>query len=307
MRRASRFAKRQGLTLDDALQAFLKAINVKGNTFHWLFQQEKILLAFIAFSESNSGLYYLEDAEPHHMDAYLDFCKNVRGNGQTTLRNKAIVIRSFALYALKSGLVPRCRLAFSEVPADKAAPVDVADYDAYLTAIKAYEGSYRDEFLVLLGSGMRRGELMNLRFVDINLDAGELYVRRRRDWSPKNRKDRIVALTGEAREALARIVERRRKPGHMGPYLDEQGKPTLYPTTLSHAWVKFVRSIGLPTRIHALRHAHATKAVNSGAILPDVQAQLGHSDIRVTMRYVRPNSAGPRRVIAAISGEDRKG
>jgi len=178
--------------------------------------------------------------------------------------------------------------------------VVVATMDAYLAALDAKPHRWGDAFRVLLGSGLRRGELLHLRWGDVDLENSTVHVKRRTGWSPKGRKDRVVGLTDDAKAALKRLLEKRAVIGNLGPFLDEAGRLTISPTTLTHAWLEVVRGADLPTRLHATRHAHATAAVEAGANLTDVQAQLGHAAITTTMRYVKPNPAAPLRVVAAI-------
>jgi integrase len=288
----------KGATLEEAMQSYIAACRVEGNVADWLDQQEKHIAAFIAFHDSR--LQSLEKAEAFHLTAFLAYCQRDRGNSSSTLCRKAVVIRSWARWCRKSGLVKSCPLADAEIPKERPTPIEVASMAVYLAKIEELHPDWSDEFRVYLGSGLRRGELLHLRWKDIDLETSIVYVRNRKGWSPKARKDRVVALTEDAQAALSRIVARREWPGMQGPYLDEEGRLLLYPTTLSHAWLEFTREAGLPPRLHATRHAHATAAVDDGAYLTDVQAQLGHSSIRTTQRYVRPNPAGPLRMVRVM-------
>lgn len=290
--------KPKGLTLEEAAKNYLDACRIAGNVGPWLDQQEKHISSFIAFHDSR--LQMMEKATPFDLTSFLAFCQRDRKNNSATLRRKATVIRAWARWCRKSGLVKLCTLADAEMPPERSAPVEVAPLDLYLAKIDEKRPRYADEFRVYLGSGLRRGELLHLRWGDIDLEQGVVHVRRRKGWSPKARKDRVVALTEDAKAALARIVAKRKKDKTHGPYLNEDGFPTIYPTTLTHAWLEFTRSAGLPPRLHSTRHAHATAAVEQGAILTDVQAQLGHARINTTMRYVKPNPDGPLRMVRVL-------
>lgn len=287
-----------GTQLEDSMKAYLGACRIAGNVKSWLGMQEDIILAFIAFHEGK--LRVLENAAPHHLVSFLAYCQQERGNSSSTLRRKATVLRAWARWCRKSGLVKVCAMADADMPPERPRPVKVAPMDAYLAALNEHNPPYGDECRVLLGSGLRRGELLHLRWEDIDLEAGLVHVRRRADWSPKSRKDRVVGLTQDAREALARIIEARKKPDHLGPFMDEKGKTVYDANTLSLAWRVFTKAQGLPTRVHALRHAHATAAVERGAVLTDVQAQLGHANITTTMRYVKPNPNAPLRIVSIL-------
>lgn len=294
---------RNGMDLEKAMEAYLAACQIAGNVASWLDMQERIITAFSTFH--GETLLVLEDAAPHHLTTFLAWCQRERRNSSATLRRKATVLRAWARWCRKSGLVPMCALADADMPPERPRPIEVASHATYLAAIEKHQPPYSDECRVLLGSGLRRGELLHLRWEDIDLEQGLVYVRRRASWSPKSRKDRVVGLTQDAREALHRLCEKHRKPKHLGPFLDERGRTIYCPSTLTHAWRAFTRANALPTRVHALRHAHATAAVEHGAVITDVQAQLGHANISTTMRYVKLNPAAPLRLVSALDGPQK--
>lgn len=291
--------KPHGPTMEDAIRAYLAACRLKGNVPSWVAAQQDILERFAAFHDQTVRTPKL--CQPFHLTEYLDHLQRNRGNSSATICRRGMVIRAWARWCRKSGLVPVCPLADAELPRERPNPVDVAPLEAYRAALEATPpNTWADEFRVYLGSGLRRSELLHLRWEDIDLEQGVVRVCNRKGWSPKGRKDRIVGITQDARAALARICDRRRKPDTLGPYLTQAGKLTVDPSTLTHAWYDWAKARGLPTRLHALRHAHATAAVENGAILTDVQAQLGHAQITTTMRYVKKSAEAPRRVASVL-------
>lgn len=297
--------KPSGPSMDEAIRAYIAACRLKGNVASWVSQSQDILERFCAFHDQK--LRSLKDAQPYHLTEYLGFLQRDRGNSSATICRRGMVIRAWARWCRKSGLVPVCALADAELPKERQNPVEVATLEAYRAALDAAPpNTWADEFRVYLGSGLRRTELLNLRWEDIDLEQGVVHVRNRKGWSPKGRKDRIVGLTQEARAALARICAKRRKPDTLGPYLNDKGKLTMSPCTLTGAWNEWAKARSLPTRLHALRHAHATAAVEKGAILTDVQAQLGHAKITTTMRYVKQSPEAPRRVADLLDGTPEK-
>lgn len=297
--------KPSGPSMDEAIRPYLAACRLKGNVSSWVSASQDILERFCAFHDQK--LRSLKNAQPYHLTEYLDYLQRERGNSSATICRCGMVIRAWARWCRKSGLVPVCALADAELPKERQNPVEVATLEAYRAALDATPpNTWADEFRVYLGSGLRRAELLHLRWEDIDLEQGLVHVRNRKGWSPKGRKDRIVGLTQEAREAMARITAKRRKPDTLGPYMNDKGKLTVDPGTLSHAWYDWTKARGLPTRLHALRHAHATAAVENGAILTDVQAQLGHAQITTTMRYVKKSAEAPRRVAAILDAGPRQ-
>jgi integrase len=155
-------------------------------------------------------------------------------------------------------------------------------------------------YVLALTTGMRRGELLGLKWGDVNLDAGRLAVRRtlietanQIRWSePKTAASkRVVTLDAGTVAALrahrARQLEERLAVG--SGYLDGDlvfadvaGEPS-HPASVSKAFTRHVEAAGVPAiRFHDLRHTAATTMLEQGVPLKVVSERLGHSSTRIT-------------------------
>src|SRR5829696_4967302 len=156
-----------------------------------------------------------------------------------------------------------------------------------------------------LTTGMRRGELLGLRWSDIDLNVGTLSVRRTLSRGSTSRLEsgEPKTIAGRRRVALpASTVERLRRHATkqkelwlaVGPgYADRDlvfatvnGTP-IHPNTLSRAYAQLIERAGVPRiRFHDLRHTSATLLLASGEHPKVVQERLGHASISETLdRY----------------------
>lgn len=163
-----------------------------------------------------------------------------------------------------------------------------ADVDALLAAPREDDAlGLRDRAMleVLYASGLRVSELVSLRLLEANLDAGVVRV------TGKGSRERLVPL-GE--EAVARV--RRYLSSARGELLGRTQSEQLFVTrrgggmTRQAFWnlVKRYGRVAIPGKSlspHVLRHAFATHLVNRGADLRVVQLLLGHADISTTQIY----------------------
>jgi integrase len=160
---------------------------------------------------------------------------------------------------------------------------------------------------LLATTGMRRGEVLGLRWSDVDLDAGSLRITRTlittdvqrkgepgMAWgTPKTAKGRrSVALdpgtVAALRQHRARQLEERLALG--AGYADEDlvvclvdGRP-LHPKTLSYYFERESKRLELPKiRLHDLRHTHATLALKAGVHPRVVQERLGHANVSITL------------------------
>jgi len=157
-------------------------------------------------------------------------------------------------------------------------------------------------YVLALMTGMRQGELLGLRWQDVDLAAGSLSVRRTlvrtsQGWSwaePKTAKGRrTIALPALAVEALrqhrVRQLEERLRAGglwedHDLVFPNHTGKPLERQNVVKRSFRPLLAKAGLPyIRFHDLRHSAATLLLSLGEHPKVVQERLGHSTIGVTM------------------------
>jgi len=151
-------------------------------------------------------------------------------------------------------------------------------------------------------TGMRRGELLGLRWADVDFDGGALAVQQTAQRiaglgivfrQPKTRLSRrSVAISSDAVALLRRHrrqqVETRLLAG--AAYRDRDlvfatalGTP-IEPGNLRRSWLGITRAAGLPgLRVHDLRHAHATLMLAQGVHPKVVSERLGHASVNITL------------------------
>jgi integrase len=158
-------------------------------------------------------------------------------------------------------------------------------------------------WVLAAGTGMRRGELLALRWSDVDLDAGVLAVDRavtqvgqdRILTSPKNYERRDVSLDvhtvtvlrawrrQQAAERLLWGAAHRDQEGLLFTW--EDGRPVL-PDYVSKTFAALTaRTEGVPRLVlHGLRHSHATILLRDGVPVHIVAKRLGHKDPSITLR-----------------------
>jgi integrase len=155
---------------------------------------------------------------------------------------------------------------------------------------------YRSLCLVALKTGMRQGELVALRWCDIDLEEAVVRVRRSRTGStlgtPKNRERRDVDLISDVVEMLARLPgEGENANGDSLVFPGANGIGFLTPSVVlrRHLYPAMARAgiqrVG-PTlekrTFHSFRHTFAKRALESGAQITWLSRHLGHSTLKVT-------------------------
>jgi len=154
-----------------------------------------------------------------------------------------------------------------------------------------------------LGTGMRRNEMLGLRWRDVDLDAGRLTIERSleqtaahgiRTKAPKTKHGRrTISLPAHlATELRQHWREQQEQRLRIGLGKAPEGSPVfagpdggyLSPEALSKAWPGVVAAIGMPgVTLHSLRHTHASMLIAAGVDILTVSRRLGHASPAITL------------------------
>jgi integrase len=156
--------------------------------------------------------------------------------------------------------------------------------------------------IMLLSTGIRRGELMGIQWGDVDLDAGRLRIDRSVEATNKGLRikapktvhgRRLIALPPIAVEILRQLrkqqLENRVKlgigklqPSHY-VFGDLEGG-VRHPDWITYQWKHLVETLKLPkVTLHALRHSHASALIASGQDVVTVSRRLGHASATITL------------------------
>ncbi len=149
----------------------------------------------------------------------------------------------------------------------------------------AQETVYHDIFYTLIRTGMRKGELVHLRWRDVDFAQGSMRIGGHDDEhgndDTKTHTERHAPMDADLAEVIARQP---RLPGCSIVFPTERGTVranNLYRELKRHAKKAGIEDINL----HTLRHTFASHLVMNGVDLATVKELLGHSTIQMTMRY----------------------
>jgi len=149
-------------------------------------------------------------------------------------------------------------------------------------------------FLAAAMTGLRRGELLALRWRDVDFRGQAIRVRANYSFgelvTPKSGKVRSVPMVAEVAQALARLGQRKHFTSDEDPVFVGQVGQHMDASALRRRYTQAVRRAGLRALpFHSLRHYFGSMAVNR-ATLVQVQAWMGHSHIQTTARYLHAKS-----------------
>jgi len=140
-------------------------------------------------------------------------------------------------------------------------------------------------FILCLNTGMRKAELENLEWSDVDLERRKIRIHRKDIWQPKTG-ERDIPINQKLFDLLSNLKEKNEKvPQSNFVFPDKEGGITKTKYRLQLIKIAKKANIENLTKLHSLRHTFASHLVMNGVDLPTVQKLMGHSDIQTTMIY----------------------
>jgi integrase len=247
--------------------------------------------------------------------------KQREGKATKSISNYVGLLYSIFGYAVKRGWARSNPVASAEKPRAVADDrdvhyLDVIELEALIAAVPVDDLGALERVLYRMAAmtGLRRGELLALRWRDIDWAAGVVRVRRsytRGEFgTPKSRRSaRAVPLAQSLAAHLRRHFERSCFAGdddlvfahpRLGTVVDPSKVQKRFRSAVKRAGIRHIR-------FHDLRHTFGTRMAAAGAPLRAIQAWMGHSDYRTTSIYAdyAPDSTqGARYAALAFESND---
>jgi integrase len=232
------------------------------------------------------GKSYIEEIYSLDIERYKSYLLNIKKLSPKSVNNYLSILSRCLKSAVEWNII-------NNIPRIKILKVPPQKYD-FLTVLETErllqnaEGIWYEMILLAVRTGLRFGELIALKWEDFDLEAGILTVNRNIvrgiEGSPKNNRTRIVPLT----KSIISIIKN--KPTTCGYFFkNSRGKPLIYNSSRKRL-LAICRKAGLrEISWHTLRHTFATHLVIKDNSIVSIKELLGHSDIKMTMRYSHVN------------------
>ncbi len=240
-------------------------------------------------------------------DKLFDITDHGEPLAPATIRSYHRTISSILEKAVKWHCIPTNPAEGAELPSmtgHKARYLDEPDAKRMLQLLQAEPIKWRAPIIFDLLSGLRRAELLGLRWQDVDLDEGVVHIVQTSNYvsgkgvyvgTPKTEgSDRYLHVS---RTAVLILLEYKRWQDEMREkvgdawegtpeddriFTNEVGRP-MFPTSITQWMGKFIKRTGLPSSsVHSLRHTYASLLIAEGTPLVVVSNNLGHAQTSTT-------------------------
>jgi len=298
---------KNGFSLD------FETVTIDELIYKWLFQIKKNEIKPSSF-QSYEGTYrnYIKESDIAGLKVYntksiqLQEYYNKLGKTKTYSQIKKLnkLLKQFFFYAEREGFIlknPCNNITIPNKTVKKATEEEIEYFneDEIKQIIQAFKGHKLEKLVITaLGTGLRQGELLALKWENVHLDEKYLDV--------KESVKKVYVFDEEGNKSLQTVyntpktqnsVRRVDLPDKIVSLLSsiekdsefvfsDNGEPISAKTVFGN-WKKVLNAHNIPYRkFHTCRHTYATMLLTKGVDLKTVQDLMGHSDIAITQIYL---------------------
>ncbi len=228
----------------------------------------------------------VESITVHDVDGFIEWQQSL-GRAPATIRRRLIAIRMFfdyLAYVCERQVTNPVLAQRHYIDPGYRLPRDIRqeEVEKLFTAI---DDHLRDRtiFTLMLHSGLRVGEIVNLHLEDVYLHEYRMPHLRVKG---KGQRERIVYLSMTAAQLLNEYLAARCNKSENRIFLNRRGKPITI-TGIQLQLAKYCRQADIWVTCHQLRHTFSCRMIAAGVPVTSVQKMLGHASLRTTQLYVQ--------------------
>ena len=215
------------------------------------------------------------------------------GRSAASIRYALAVVRQVFNFAIKNNLFdgtnPTSKVDFPRQDNRRMRFLSQEEGDALLAALEKLDVRVYQMALLSLDCGLRRGEIFNLAWGDVDLRHGTVLLR-----DTKNRRNRVIYMTSRVSKMLAGLEA-------AGPSVPVfPGSDNTLTKAISRKFLSAIGELGLNDGVedprhrvvfHTLRHTYASRLAENGISLYTIKELMGHCTLAMTERYAHLNNA----------------
>ncbi|KZR56952.1 tyrosine-type recombinase/integrase [Pseudobacillus badius] len=256
---------------------------------------EMLFEDFMSWCEQQD-ITHISNISPRILKSYLAYCKNERGNNPTSLNTKLKLFNTFFSFLISEELIEsnpskQIKKFKEDITIQSFSDNEINQMLSHLRRNRRRENDLHSVrnysiFVTLLGTGMRIGELVNLKWSDIHFKEGYITV------FGKTRRQEVVPMTEKVAKELSfwrSYCENYFQSVSPHVFVNQQNKPIT--TNAIKCFFKRLSDImefpEARVSAHTLRHTFARKFIENGGDVSVLSRILRHQNLQTTSRYLK--------------------
>jgi integrase/recombinase XerC len=284
------------ISIKQAINEFLLSCKVEGKSYGTIECYSDKLKGFLWYATNYDRPDDIEAITTNHLREFLAYLREtphrfnstcpraMKPINSTTIQKYYRALSALFNWSVNEGILETNSLVKIKVPRAEKKVVKSLSSTEVNQLILHFGDSFdgvrnRAIILVLVDCGLRLGELLNLKLVDINMEQQLIKA----DGKTGERVVRFGSTTGKALKKYLKL--RNKVNGHNDSlWLTEKGI-TLKDSSVETMFIKLSQRTGIRVHPHLLRHTFATMWLRNGGDSLMLQRLLGHTTLMMTNRY----------------------
>lgn len=228
-----------------------------------------------------NNIFETKDITQDVIDKFIRFSLS-KGNKPITINKRIGILQTMFKRMNEINLIDIPKFTYHKIKETKVKiePVKKEDIKIILNQIDSMKLSHQLMIYLLIGTGIRRNELVNIKVENINFKNKTIYL----DFT-KSGKGRYCYFNDKIESLIIKLIEQNKSINN--PYLFALGNGHVDKQSVSSMLYKLKRDLNIDIlSSHKLRHYYATELLKNGADIYSVKELLGHSDLEMTQRYL---------------------
>ncbi len=226
------------------------------------------------------GAYETKHINQSLIERYMKFCLS-RGNKNITINKRIGMLTAMFKRTANAGLITMPEYTITKLKEAKAKieVIQKEDVMKILNRIDSMKLSHQVIIYILLSTGIRRNEVVNIKIHNIDFKNKSIYLEHTKSGKPR------YCYFGEKLESLLKLQIAKAVPGN--PYLFPSGTGHINKQTVSGFLYYLKQKLNIDIlSSHKFRHLYATQLLKNGADIYTVKELLGHEKLENTQRYL---------------------
>lgn len=269
----------KSMELNAFTNLFLKVIEPTTRPDSIIYYKENLKLIFDFFILNN--VFETKDINQDIIDKYVRF--SISRNNKPATINKRIGILTTSLNRLSElNIIDKPFYKYKRIKETptKIEPIKLEDLKTILNQIENMKLSHQLMIYLLIGTGIRRNELVNIKISNINFKTKSIYLE-----FTKSGKPRYCYFNDKIEQLILKQIENNRSIKN--PYLFALEDGHISKQSVTSMLFKLKKDLNIDVlSSHKFRHLYATQLLKNGADIFTVKELLGHANLKMTQRYL---------------------
>lgn len=229
---------------------------------------------------NSCGAYETKHISQSLIEKYVRYSLNI-GNKNITINKRIGMFTAMLKRVAKAGVITMPAYEYENLK-EQEAKIEIIQKEDIIKILKQIDSmklTHQVIIYLLLSTGIRRNEIVNIKMENINFKNKSIYL----DFT-KSGKPRYCYFSDKLESLLKELTL---KNDSENPYLFQHGTTHIDKQTISSMLFKLKKDLGIDVlSSHKFRHLYATQLLKNGADIYTVKQLLGHSKLENTQRYL---------------------